>query len=124
MYVRFPDPVFSLTINSSVQGADVAFPRPQIIRGLLHAMRTLPKLSKESSTALIDLSQAISQNPTNEETALLLDSTLVQEAYARNASLQALQVIVLPMKFITSLNPKSDSTSLLISRSLTGHRSF
>lgn len=60
-------------------------------------MRTLPKLSKESSTALIDLSQAISQNPTNEETALLLDSTLVQEAYARNASLQALQVIVLPM---------------------------
>lgn len=60
-------------------------------------MRTLPKLSKESSTALIDLSQAISQNPTNEETELLLDSTLVQEAYARNASLQALQVIVLPM---------------------------
>lgn len=60
-------------------------------------MRTQPKLSKESSSALIDLGQAISQNATNEETILLLDSTLVQEAYARNASLQALQVILLPM---------------------------
>ena len=67
-------------------------------------MRTQPKLSKESSSALIDLGQAISQNATNEETILLLDSTLVQEAYARNASLQALQVILLPMQFISSLN--------------------
>jgi hypothetical protein len=71
--------------------ADAAFPRPQIIRGLLHAMRTQPKLSKESSSALIDLGQAISRNATSEETTLLLDSTLVQETYARNASLQALQ---------------------------------
>lgn len=55
-------------------------------------MRTQPKLSKGSSSALIDLGQAISGNATSEETALLLGSTLVQEAYARNASLQALQV--------------------------------
>jgi hypothetical protein len=60
-------------------------------------MRTQPKLSKESSSALIDLGEAISQNATSEETTLLLDSTLVQEAYARNASLQALQVISFPM---------------------------
>lgn len=91
-------------MNSSVSGADAAFPRPQIIRGLLHAMRTQPKLSKGSSSALIDLGQAISSNATSEETALLLDSTLVQEAYARNASLQALQVIFLTCKFIASLN--------------------
>lgn len=78
-----------------VQVADTAFPRPQVIRGLLHAMRTQPKLSKESSSALIELGQAISGNATSEETALLLESTLVQEAYARNASLQALQVIPL-----------------------------
>ena len=75
--------------------ADAAFPRPQVIRGLLHAMRTQPKLSKVSSSTLIDLGQAISGNATSEETTLLIDSTLVQEAYARNASLQALQVITL-----------------------------
>jgi len=78
-----------------VQVADPAFPRPQVIRGLLHAMRTQPKLSKESSSTLIDLGQAVSGNATSEETTLLIDSTLVQEAYARNASLQALQVIIL-----------------------------
>jgi hypothetical protein len=82
-------------LNASVQVTDPAFPRPQVIRGLLHAMRTQPKLSKESSSALIDLGQAISGNVTSEETTLLLDSTLVQEAYARNVSLQALQVIPL-----------------------------
>ncbi len=60
-------------------------------------MRTQPRLSKESSSALIDLGQAISGNATSEETALLLDSTLVQEVYPRNASLQALQVIPLPV---------------------------
>jgi hypothetical protein len=76
--------------------ADAAFPRSQVIRGLLHAMRTQPKLSKESSSALIDLGEAISGNATSEETTLLIESTLVQEAYARNASLQALQVIPLP----------------------------
>jgi hypothetical protein len=76
--------------------ADAAFPRLQVIRGLLHAMRTQPKLSKESSSALIDLGEAISGNATSEETTLLLESTLVQEAYARNASLQALQVIFFP----------------------------
>ena len=88
--VRFPSshPPFRLV-------ADAAFPRLQVIRGLLHAMRTQPKLSKESSSALIDLGEAISGNATSEETTLLLESTLVQEAYARNASLQALQVIPL-----------------------------
>ncbi|KAH9976102.1 ARM repeat-containing protein [Lactifluus volemus] len=70
---------------------DAAFPRSQIIRGLLHAILTHPRLSKESSSALIDLGQAISHDATTEEIALLLESTLVQEAYARNASLQTLQ---------------------------------
>jgi hypothetical protein len=83
-------------IHSFPLVADAAFPRSQVIRGLLHAMRTQPKLSKESSSALIDLGEAISGNATSEETTLLIESTLVQEAYARNASLQALQVIPLP----------------------------
>jgi hypothetical protein len=77
--------------------ADAAFPRPQVIRGLLYVMRTQTKLSKEGSSALIDLGEAISGNATIEETTLLLESILVQEAYARNASLQALQVILLPV---------------------------
>ena len=84
------------------QDADTAFPRPQILHGLLHAIRTQPKLSKEGSSALIDLGQAISLNATSEEITLLLDSTLVQEAYARNASLQALQVVPLSTRFSLS----------------------
>ena len=75
-----------------ILGTDVAFPRSRIIRGLLHAILTHPRLSKESSSALIDLGQAISHDATTEEITLLLESTLVQEAYARNASLQTLQV--------------------------------
>jgi hypothetical protein len=59
-------------------------------------MRTQPRLSKESSSALVDLGQAISHNATSEEITLLLQSTLVQEAYARNASLQTLQVLPSP----------------------------
>lgn len=85
--------LFSQPLN---QDADTAFPRPQILHGLLHSIRTQPKLSKEGSSALIDLGQAISRNATSEEITLLLDSTLVQEAYARNASLQALQVVPPP----------------------------
>ena len=51
-----------------------------------------PQLATDT---LIDLGQAIFGNATSEEITLLIDSTLVQEAYARNASLQALQVITL-----------------------------
>jgi hypothetical protein len=87
-------------------------------------MRTQPKLSKGSSSALIDLGQAISGNATSEETALLLSSTLVQEAYARNASLQALQVIPLTVKIYHQPESKSDAISLLISLTSTGHRNF
>jgi hypothetical protein len=87
-------------------------------------MRTQPKLSKGSSSALIDLGQAISGNATSEETALLLGSTLVQEAYARNASLQALQVISLTVQFYHQPESKSDAISLLISRTSIGHRNF
>jgi hypothetical protein len=87
-------------------------------------MRTQPKLSKESSSALIDIGQAISANATSEETALLLGSTLVQEAYARNASLQALQVIPLTVQFYHQPEFKSDAISLLISRTSTGHLNF
>lgn len=67
-------------------------------------MRTQPRLSKESSSALVDLGQAISHNVTSEEITLLLDSTLVQEAYARNASLKALQVTCLASVIHPSLN--------------------
>ncbi|KAI0316101.1 ARM repeat-containing protein [Amylostereum chailletii] len=71
--------------------SDKTFPRTQIIQGLLHAMRHQLKLSKEASSALINLGQTIYPTATSEETTILLNSTLVQEAHVRNASLQALQ---------------------------------
>jgi hypothetical protein len=92
----YPISFFFLFNFSRILGTDAAFPRSQIIRGLLHAILTHPRLSKESSSALIDLGQAISHDATTEEIALLLESTLVQEAYARNASLQTLQVSLWP----------------------------
>lgn len=72
---------------------DAAFPRFQIIEGLLHAMRHQLKLSKEASSTLIELSQAIYPNATKDETALLLRGTLSQEAHVRTSCLQALQVM-------------------------------
>lgn len=72
--------------------ADTAFPRLLVLEGLLHALRYQLKLTKEASSTLIDVGQAIFPNVTSEETTMLLQSTLYQEAHVRNASLQALQV--------------------------------
>lgn len=59
---------------------------------LLHIIRQQPKLSKEASSALIDLGEAIQSSASPDELAVLLRGTLTQEVYVRNSCLQALQV--------------------------------
>ena len=49
--------------------------------GLLVAMRQQLKLAKEASTALVEMGQAINANATREETTILLQGTLLQEAH-------------------------------------------
>jgi len=68
------------------------FPRGPVMKGVLHALRHQPKLSKTASSALIELGQSVSASASKEEIELLLRSTLFQEPHVRNASLQALQV--------------------------------
>ena len=62
------------------------------MNGLLHVIRNQPKLAKEASSALVELGQAIHSNATREEIDVLLEGSLSQEVYVRNACLQTLQV--------------------------------
>ncbi|KAG2084813.1 armadillo-type protein [Suillus discolor] len=50
-----------------------------------------PQLSKEASSVLIDLGEAVQSNATRDEVGVLIDGTLLQEVYVRNACLQAIQ---------------------------------
>ncbi|KAF9012742.1 armadillo-type protein [Cyathus striatus] len=71
--------------------ADPAFPRVETMKTLIHLIRNQPKLSKDASSALVDLGQAIHASATREETNVLLHGVLLQESYARNSCLQAIQ---------------------------------
>ncbi|KAG2097919.1 uncharacterized protein F5147DRAFT_656171 [Suillus discolor] len=51
-----------------------------------------PRLSKEASSVLIDLGEAVQSNATHDEVGVLIDGTLLQEVYVRNACLQAIQI--------------------------------
>jgi hypothetical protein len=84
----------------------------QTVEGLLHAMRHQLKLSKEASSALIDLGQTMSESATKNETDILLASTLFQEAHVRNASLQALQVRTY-LYFISAFRPDDKNSRLI-----------
>ncbi|KAJ7077832.1 armadillo-type protein [Mycena belliarum] len=71
--------------------ADTAFPRKQTMEIILHVIRQQPKLSKESSSALIDLGEVAHTNASREELDVLLNGMLMQEVYLRNSCLQTLQ---------------------------------
>jgi len=61
---------------------------------VLHVIRHQPRLSKEASSVLIDLGEAVQSNATRDEVGVLIDGTLLQEVYVRNACLQAIQVSI------------------------------
>lgn len=72
--------------------SDASFPRKTTLEHVLHVVRTQPRLSKEASSLLIDLGEAIHANATRDEVGVLIDGTLLQETRVRNSCLQALQV--------------------------------
>lgn len=72
--------------------SDPAFPRTQTMEVLLHIIRQQPKLTKEASSALVDLGEAIHSTATREEIDTLVKGTLHQEVYVRNSCLQTIQV--------------------------------
>ncbi|KAI0710312.1 ARM repeat-containing protein [Cerioporus squamosus] len=71
--------------------SDLAFPRTNTVRDLIHAIRHQPKLAKDASSALVDIGQAMQANATKAEISEFLLGTLYQEVYVRTSCLQALQ---------------------------------
>ncbi|KAJ7504446.1 armadillo-type protein [Mycena galericulata] len=78
-------------LSSPLLFSDNAFPRKQTMEILLHIIRQQPKLSKEASSALVDLGEVAHSSASREEINVLLNGTLMQEVYVRNSCLQALQ---------------------------------
>ncbi|KAG2360727.1 ARM repeat-containing protein [Suillus spraguei] len=71
--------------------SDAAFPRKATMEHVLHVIRHQPRLSKDASSVLVDLGEAVQSNATRDEVSVLIDGTLLQEVYVRNACLQAIQ---------------------------------
>ncbi|KAG1891855.1 uncharacterized protein F5891DRAFT_1209847 [Suillus fuscotomentosus] len=71
--------------------SDAAFPRKATMEYVLQVIKHQPRLSKEASSVLIDLGEAVQPNATRDEVGVLMDGTLLQEVYVRNARLQAIQ---------------------------------
>ncbi|KAG1774599.1 armadillo-type protein [Suillus placidus] len=71
--------------------SDAAFPRKATMEHVLHVIKHQPRLSKEASSVLINLGEAVQSNATRDEVGVLIDGTLLQEVYVRNACLQAIQ---------------------------------
>lgn len=72
--------------------SEPAFPRIKTIEILLHMIGKQPKLTKEASSTLIDLGEAIHATAIRQEIDVLIRGTLRQEVYVRNSCLQAIQV--------------------------------
>ena len=85
-------PLVPLTLLTRYLVSDAAFPRKTTLEHVLHVVRTQPRLSKDASSLLVDLGEAIQASATREEVAVLIEGTLLQETHVRNSCLQALQV--------------------------------
>jgi len=72
--------------------SDITYPRLKVLEDLLHIIRSQSALSKDASSALIELGEAISATATNDDVSVLLRGLLTQEPHVRNACLQTLQV--------------------------------
>ncbi|KAH7883448.1 armadillo-type protein [Phlebopus sp. FC_14] len=71
--------------------SDVKFPRKGAMEHILNVVRHQPRLSKEASSVLIDLGEAIQASATRDEISVLIQGTLLQESHVRNSCLQAIQ---------------------------------
>ncbi|PFH47401.1 hypothetical protein AMATHDRAFT_152123 [Amanita thiersii Skay4041] len=73
------------------QFSDTTFPRVRVLKDLLHTIRSQSSLSKDASSSLIELGEAISATATRDDIEVLFDGLLMQEPHVRNACLQTLQ---------------------------------
>ncbi|KAF5368138.1 hypothetical protein D9615_010210 [Tricholomella constricta] len=71
--------------------AIINFHSGDAIEKLLHVIRQQPKLSKDVSSTLVDLGEAIQASASQEELSVLFRGTLMQEVYVRNSCLQTLR---------------------------------
>ncbi|KAG8875312.1 translational activator of GCN4 [Tulasnella sp. 331] len=83
----------ALSIASFHSGACSAtgYPRQDIARSLIIAAGRYSQISKEASSSLATLAQAIHNNATPSDIECFIHATLAQEAYVRTACLQAMQ---------------------------------
>jgi hypothetical protein len=63
---------------------------------LIQVIRQQPRFTKEASSALINLGEAVCSTSIRDDIDVLLLGTLHQEAYVRNSCLQTLQVRCYP----------------------------
>ena len=68
------------------------YPRLQGIHDLLKVIANHPRLARDATVALVDVCDAIKGNSSKDDIQVLLSGTLLNDANARNAALQALQV--------------------------------
>lgn len=83
---------YRMRSHTRILVSDAAFPRKTTLEHVLHVVRTQPRLSKDASSLLIDLGEAIQASATRDEVRVLIEGTLLQETHVRNSCLQALQV--------------------------------
>ncbi|KAI5991791.1 armadillo-type protein [Pisolithus marmoratus] len=71
--------------------SNINFPRKAAMEHLIHVIKLQPRLSKEASSVLVDLGEAIQATATYAEISVLIQGTLNQETHVRNSCLQAIQ---------------------------------
>ncbi|KAF9232418.1 armadillo-type protein [Melanogaster broomeanus] len=71
--------------------SNVKFPRKVAMEHVLHVIGHQPRLSKEASSVLIDLGEAVRNSVSRDEVEVLINGMLFQETHVRNSCLQALQ---------------------------------
>ena len=74
--------------------SDPLYPRQSICEILVHLIANQPKVSRDAVSGLLEATEAMRDSATETEKDQLVQSTLSQEVFVRNACLQALQVTV------------------------------
>jgi hypothetical protein len=72
--------------------ADKAYPRQPICEALVTLIAQQPKVARDAISSLLDAGEAINTSASEAEQEFLINSSLSQEVFVRNACLQAMQV--------------------------------
>jgi hypothetical protein len=94
--------VFMVPPSNRTVVADLGFPRQSICRALVTLVAQHPRVSRDAVAVLLEVGDAIHTSVSESEQDLLIESTLGQEVFVRNACLQAMQVCR-TLKFLLSV---------------------